>query len=241
MDRYKQRAVYVLLILSILYITVLLFDTIMTNRYIGKTGFYILGGTLTSPIIFLLDDITTEIYGYKTTIFLILFAFFSQTLFSLFSYFVVNMPHPEIVARSNYAEMNQNINYYYDAYKLILGQSLLRMDLGGFIAYAIANIFNSKVISRWKILVKGKIFWLRSFTSSAVAEILYTSIAILMMELRSIPLNGVFKIIIMSYTIKMIFNLTSSYPSQILTNFLKKYTDLDVFDLPDKYKPKNVI
>lgn len=240
MDRYKQRAMYVLIVLSILYITILLFDTIMTNRYIGNTSFYILGGTLTSPIIFLLDDIITEIYGYKSTFFLIFFAFFSQTLFSLFSYFVVNMPHPGIIARSSYAEMNHHIAYYYDSYKLILGQSLLRMDLGGFLAYSIANIFNSKVISRWKVLVKGRIFWIRSLTSSAVAEILYTSIAILIMELRSIPLTGVFKIIVISYTIKMMFNLTSSYPGQLLTNYLKKYTNLDVFDISEKYRARSV-
>lgn len=238
MDIYKQRTTYVLISLSILYVTILLFDTVMTNRYIGGVSLYILGGTLTSPIIFLLDDITTEIYGYRTTIFLILFAFFAQTVFSLFSYLVVIMPHPAFGAKSPYIEMNQHVNYYYDSYKLIFGQSLLRMDLSGFIAYAIANIFNTKVISRWKVLVKGRIFWLRSLTSSAIAEILYTSIAIVMMEIRSIPLHGVFKIIAASYIIKMIFNLLSSYPSQILVTLLKKYTNTDVFDLPEKYKIK---
>ena len=57
----------VLLCLGMLYLSILLCNIILTNRYVGIDQLYILGGTLTSPFTFILDDIVAEIYGYKIT------------------------------------------------------------------------------------------------------------------------------------------------------------------------------
>ena len=59
----------------------MLCNAILTNRYIGGESLFVLGGTFTSPFVFILDDIIAEIYGYKITRAVILTGFFSQTLF----------------------------------------------------------------------------------------------------------------------------------------------------------------
>lgn len=210
--------------ISMVYMSIMLCNAILTNRYVGTDVFFILGGTLTSPFIFILDDIIAEIYGYKITRCVILSGFAAQTLFTLICQFIVVAPAP-----SHFKESA--------AYISILGPTLLRINFSGFIAYIIANLINSYIITRWKILLKGKKFWLRSLFSSTFSEALYSFIAILMMELYSIPLHDVFKVVLISYLIKASYSAIFAVPANLLVNIVKKRTGIDVYDFPEKFTP----
>jgi len=199
-------------------------NAILTNRYIGIDAFYILGGTLTSPFIFLLDDIVAEIYGYKITRFMILSGFCAQTVFVLVCLAVVNSPHPSFFKAN-------------DTYRFILGISLLRINISGFFAYIMANLINSYILTKWKILLKGKKFWLRSIGSSVFSEALYSILAILLMEINSIPIQSVLKIILISFSIKFVYSIVFSGPGQMVVEYIKRMTGLDVFDFPGKFTP----
>jgi len=197
---------------------------VLTNRYIGVDAFFVLGGTFTSPFVFILDDIIAEIYGFKITRFVIISGFIAQTLFALVAELAVISPHPGFFHQADY--------YYY-----ILGPSLLRIDIGGFAAYIIANLVNSYILSRWKVLLKGKKFWLRSIGSSGVSEALYTILAIVMMELKSIPLQSVIKVILISFLIKISYSFLFAWPATYLVNLIKRITGIDVYDFPKKFTP----
>jgi uncharacterized PurR-regulated membrane protein YhhQ (DUF165 family) len=92
-----------------------------------------------------LDDIIAEIYGYKITRYVILCGFAAQTLFALICQFVLLTPHPSF--------FKEQLSYAY-----ILDPAFLRIDISGFAAYIIANLVNSYIITRWKVLLKDVIF-----------------------------------------------------------------------------------
>ena len=213
-----------IVIISMLYMSIMICNAILTNKYIGTTKFFILGGTLTSPFIFILDDIVAEIYGYKITQTMILSGFIVQTLFALICDLAVIAPHPSFFKEQH-------------AYTYILGPSLLRIDLSGFIAYISANLINSYVLTRWKVLLKGRKFWLRSLGSSAFSEALYSLLAIVLMEIKYLSFHDITKIIMASYSIKIFYSILFSYPAQMIVNRIKKLTNIDVYDLPKKFKP----
>lgn len=215
---------YVLVLLSMLYMSIMLCNAILTNKYIGNDSFFILGGTLTSPFVFILDDIVAEIYGYKITCFMIISGFASQTVFVLICQLAVIAPHPIFFTHQS-------------DYAYILGQSLLRIDLSGFFAYIAANLINSYILSRWKVLLKGKKFWLRSLGSSAFSEALYSIIAILLMEMNAIPMSNIMKVIAISFSIKVCYSLVFAGPAQGLVNMIKRVTNIDVYDLPPRFTP----
>lgn len=210
--------------ISMLYMSIMLCNAILTNRYIGIDNFFVLGGTLTSPFVFILDDIIAEVYGYKITRYVILFGYASQTIFSLICLLVVVQPHPSFFEE-------------YDAYYYILGPLLLRINMSGFIAHVVSNLVNSYIITKWKILLKGRKFWLRSIGSSAISEGLYSLLAILMMQLASIPLADILKLVLISYLIKLIYNIVFAAPANILVNYIKHITGIDVYDLSKKFTP----
>jgi uncharacterized integral membrane protein (TIGR00697 family) len=204
--------------------SIMLCNAILTNRYVGYDAFFILGGTFTSPFIFILDDIIAEIYGYKIARCVILTGFAAQTLFVIICQLIVMAPSP--------AHFKDEA-----VYAQILGTSLLRINISGFIAYIIANLLNSYILTRWKILLKGRKFWLRSLCSSTFSEALYSFIAILMMEIYSIPLNNVLKVVIISYLIKATYSLIFAAPANLLVNYIKNQTGIDVYDFPQKFTP----
>lgn len=190
----------------------------------GTDALFVLGGTFTSPLVFILDDIIAEIYGYKITRCVILSGFSAQTLFALICQLVVIAPHP-----TSFKE--------YAAYYHIFGPSLLRIDISGFAAYIIANLINSYILTRWKFLVKGRYFWLRSFGSSTVSEAIYSFLAIMMMELQSIPMNDILKVVAISYSIKATYSIILAFPANMLVNYVKRLTSIDVYDFPKEFTP----
>jgi queuosine precursor transporter len=165
-----------------------------------------------------------EIYGYKITRSVILSGFTAQTLFVLVCQVVVIAPYP-----TSFKE--------YEAYNHILGSSLLRINISGFAAYIVANLINSYIITRWKILLKGRYFWLRSFGSSTFSEAIYSFLAIMMMELQSIPMSDILKVVAISYSIKAAYSVILAFPANLLVNHLKKVTGIDVYDFPKEFTP----
>jgi len=220
----------ILIILSMFYMSIMLCNAILTNRYVGTDVFFILGGTLTSPFLFVLDGIIAEIYGYKITRTLILVGFLAQTFFVSVCLVITVAPAPSFFS----SETKQ-------IYSLLLGPSLSWINISGFFAYFIANLSNSYMITRWKILLKGRYFWLRSTGSSIFAEALYSFIAILMMEFQRISLNNVFKIVLISFLIKVSYSLIFAGPATLIIQYIKRKTGLDTYDLPTKFKPSQSI
>lgn len=202
--------------------SIMLCNAILTNRYIGIDTLFVLGGSFTSPFIFILDDIIAEVYGYRIAQCVILSGFLAQALFTCICQLVVIAPHPSFFK-------------YQTIYTFLLGPSLLRIGISGFIAYIAANLLNSYIITRWKILVKGRYFWLRSLGSSTFSEALYSFLAILMMQLQSIALPIIFKVIIMSYLIKVIYSIVLAWPANLIVRHIKSRTGIDVYDFPKNF------
>ncbi len=173
------------------------------------------------PFVFILDDIIAEIYGYKITRTVILSGFAVQTLFALACQLIVLAPYP-----ASFKEAS--------AYTYILGPTLLRIDISGFVAYIIANLVNTYVLTRWKVLLQGRRFWLRSLGSSAFSEALYSLIAIIMIEINSIATKNLFKLVAASFLIKLIFSLIFAAPAQFFVNHIKRWIGIDVYDFPNK-------
>ena len=210
--------------LSMIYVSIMLFNAILTNCYIGTDAFFVLGGTLTSPFVFLIDNVIAEIYGFKITRSIIFCGILTQTLFVLLCQLAITAPHPLIFIQNN-------------AYEQILGDSLLRIHVSGCGAYLLAMLFNTKVLTYWKVLLKGRRFWLRSLGSCTISELLYSFIAILLMEIQSIPMAGILKLVAISYLIKMFYNIALIFPVQKLVNYIRRTTGIDVFDFNHQFTP----
>lgn len=210
--------------LSMLYLCIMLFNALLTNRYVGSASFFVLGGTLTSPLVFLIDNIIAEIYGFKITRSIIFFSLIVQTIFVILCQLVIQSPAPDFFHENNF-------------YTKLLGGDLIRIHLSNCVAYVFAILINTKILTQWKVLLKGKKFWLRSIGSNTISEALYSLIAIILMEFQAIPLSQILRVLIISYSIKLLYSIILVYPLQIIINIIRNITGIDIYDFDYKFIP----
>lgn len=213
-----------LVFFSMLYMSIMLFNAILANRYIALCEHVVvLGGAFTTPLFFILGDVIAEVYGHAIAKQLILCGFLCQALFALVCDFVIHSSTPSF------------FNYYY-AYSLVFGP-LLYINISLVFAFYVSKKINTYIITKWKVLVQGQYFWLRSLGASTIADAFYSVIAIVMIEFGLIPLASIYKLILASYLIKVVFTIIFAWPTSLLVSRIKRIVKVDVHDLFADYNP----
>ncbi len=120
------------------------------------------GGAVLFPLIYILNDILTEIYGYKYARRAI-WSGFAVMLLAVFSFTVVRYMPPA----AEYTDQG--------AFVAVLG-FFPRIVLASLTAYLFGSFMNAFVLAKLKIRTKGKQLWLRLVGSTAVGELFDTVI-----------------------------------------------------------------
>ena len=148
-----------LIIVSALFITFYLISNIMAVKVIGLGGLlYFDAGTLTFPFAYMLGDVLTEIWGFKTSKKVIWLTFFCNLIVVIFTQLAVLLPSPEHLQETALA-YNQVFTYV---------PRIVVASLAGFLC---GEICNAWIMERIRIKMKGKHLWVRTIGSSAVAYV----------------------------------------------------------------------
>ena len=113
----------------------------------------ICASSLLLPLWFVIGDITTEVYGYNISRKIFWSALLCYFIFTVFIVALINLPSP--TQRFAYSPIFDNLIY-------MVCSDIFAIIIGGFI--------NTYLISKWKILIKGRYFWLRSIGASTIGE-----------------------------------------------------------------------
>lgn len=144
---------------------------LMASDMIGKIvqistplgSFLMDSGCFIDPIAFGICDILTEVYGYRTCRFAIWMNLFSFLIVFAFTRFVIWLP----VAAVSVADQ-QSLHVLFDpSWRMLIGCAL---------ALLLGEFLNSMILSRMKLLTRGKHFWLRVLSSNFVGTALSLSI-----------------------------------------------------------------
>jgi uncharacterized integral membrane protein (TIGR00697 family) len=212
-----------LLFLAMLYLTVMLCSGVLTHRLIQLGPFYTMAGTLVAPLWFTLSDVIAEIYGYTVARRLVWFGFICQTIFAIICKLLVELPSPDFLD-------NQT------AYFTVL-DSILYTCLSALVAYIFAGFINIYLISKWKILLMGRYFWLRSLGASTISELIFTVLAVFFIQVGKLPLKQMLTIMAVSYSLKVIYAILLALPANLLTYVIKKTDGIDIYDYKTNYNP----
>jgi len=210
----RKNAINCLVVLVMLYMAIILVNMIMTNRFILLFGNeFVLGGAFFSPLLFVVGDVIAELFGFKRSRFIIYVAFASQFIFVACVLAVMHAPYPATW-------------HHEDAFDTVFG-TLARINISSFLAFVFASIINAGILTRWKALVNGRFFWLRSLGSSTFSEFLYSAFAIIMIEFNNVSTEHIVSIILLTFLIKIAYSLIFAFPGNLLVYLLKKYIQAD--------------
>ncbi len=207
------------------FISCYLISGFVLNRLISIDGYYyITGGTFIyflSPII---CDVVTEVYGYKIARQMLWAGLFAQFFMGIVAILVMRAPVPSFWTTT-------------DADYSVVLDPLMRSCISGFLAIFIGQFTNAYLISKWKILLKGKYFWLRSVASSFIGDSLTVTIAVLGIFIGRMPTHDLSQTLIPELVIMILFSLLASVPASLLAKFLKRAENMDPYDNNVNFNP----
>ncbi|MDR0321708.1 MAG: queuosine precursor transporter [Treponema sp.] len=180
------------------------------------------GGTLLFPLAYVLGDVLTEVYGFKTTRRVIWTGFAAMALATL-AFFTLGVLPPE-----GFWEAETGSN----AYNAILGG----MSYGGIVlaslsAYLAGEFSNAAVLSKLKVMMKGRMLWVRTIGSSLVGEFLDTLIFVLVATVTGVFGWEIFwSLVITNYILKVSIEVLVTPFTYWASGFLKKKENIDTFD-----------
>lgn len=195
-----------LIFMSMLYITVDLASLVFSYKQIRFQFIIGMASSIVFPITYLISDLITEVYGYKVAKNIILFGIACDFIFSFITYLLTLTPAADL--------------YQYTIYSSVLGslpRAIAAQTFGGIIGATI-NIY---FMSKWKISLNGRHFWLRSIGSSVVGEGTSLIISCLVALTGVIPIKSILKIIFFAYIYKIIFAIFVAPLGQVIAILAK--------------------
>ena len=146
-----------LMVVTALFVTLYLVSNVMAVKVISIFGlFYFDAGTITFPFAYMLGDVLTEMWGFKTAKKVIWMTFFCNILMVLCTQIGVWLPSPDYLDET--AKAYNHIFSY-----------VPRIVIGSLVGFLLGELSNAWLMEKIKEKTKGKKLWVRTIGSSAVA------------------------------------------------------------------------
>lgn len=130
-----------------------------------------------------------------------------EYVYVLLTLFVINLPAPTFWSNNH-------------SFIEVLGHSF-RYICAAAVGNIIAGFTNIYFITKWKILVSGKYFWLRSLGASLIAEIILTIIVYTITFWGLSSSIHVINFMVSGFLCKLTFSVIATFPASILVHILK--------------------
>ena len=179
------------------------------------------GGIFVFPMLYVLNDILTEVYGFTASRRVIWIALYSNLFLALVLYAVVFLPPSD-------HWKNQ------EAFTQIFSLAP-RIFIASITSYFIGELLNASVISTLKIMLEGRNFALRAILSTCVGACIETSIFASIAFGLKLPASYLLSMIFTLTALKVLYELVALPLTVKVTNYLKKAEDMDSYEKPSWY------
>jgi uncharacterized integral membrane protein (TIGR00697 family) len=198
--------------------TILIVSNIASTKLFDffGTGLVWDGGVILFPLAYVLSDVVTEIYGFRTAR-RITWVTFAMNLIAVLALWIVQLLPP------GSGWENQA------AYEAVIG-FMPRIVFGSLIAYALGQILNSFIFAKIKAKTEGKRFWLRAIASDLAGNLIDTIIFTTIAFYGTISFDQYIGLIIIAYVSKTIFGVVLTPVTYLSAKYLKKTTGEDHYD-----------
>ena len=193
---------------------------------VGNNWMQLSGAVIIFPISYIINDLLTEVYGYKKAMNVIWMGFIMSAFVALAAHVVSILPMP---IDDNSQAIAQSFNSLFGMIPRTTAASLLAFILGSYM--------NSIVLSRMKIATKGKGFGWRAIASTVAGELSDSVIFYPLAFLGTMPVRTILSIIVTQVSVKTLYEIVILPVTALISRKLKAKEGIDTFDYDVKYNP----
>lgn len=206
-----------------LFVTLFLICAITAFRMTTLFGKAVPLSGLFLPVVFSLGDIIADVYGYEASRKLIWNTVICQFIFGLVITALLTVDSP--------MGDNQNIHYQ-EVFKHII-----RTNLTSCLSVTAGMFANAFLMSKLKIKMHGKRFFIRTILSSSISELLLCTIAYSTLYLGLKPFSEIIEIILFVWYYKLIFAVAAAPIISLITPVIRHIEKKDAYDYGVNYNP----
>ena len=198
-------------IIAVFFTVCYIVSNIMAVKVIGVFGlFYFDAGTITFPLAYMLGDVLTEIWGYRTARKTIILAFLCKVFVVICTQIGVWLPSPD------YLDVTSN------AYNTIYSY-VPRIVFASLTGFLLGELSNAWIMDKMKKFTNGKHLWFRTIGSSIVGYIFDTVPFVLIAFAGALTTRDILLMILSQYVIKIAIEALFGTPmAYALIAFLRK-------------------
>lgn len=219
-----KRSVSVLFMLAgILFAICLLISNILATKIILIGSWAAPAGVLIFPIAYIINDVIVEVWGYRKARLIIWSGFAVNILAVLFFTLAIVIPAAPFWH-------NQ------EAFNTVLG-STPRIIAASLMAYLTGSFLNAIVMSKVKVMMKGKNFSVRAILSTLVGETADSMIFIFIAFAGNLPFNLLIGMIFTQACLKTVYEILILPITIVVVKWVKKVEGCDTYDRSVSYNP----
>jgi uncharacterized integral membrane protein (TIGR00697 family) len=219
----EQKISPLYLIIACLFVTCLLISNIIAGKLVQIRGMVLPAAVILFPLTYVFGDILTEVYGFRRARLVIWIGFIANLLMAAVFTVTIALPHPTFWTEQG-------------AFRTVLGFTP-RLVAASLVAYWAGEFSNSIVLSKVKILTRGRWLWFRTIGSTLVGEGLDTLLFITIAFAGMLPAVVLFEMMLAQYVWKVSYEIAVTPLTYLLVGWLKKREDLDTYDQGIDYNP----
>jgi uncharacterized integral membrane protein (TIGR00697 family) len=205
-------------ILTITFVVCLLLSNIAEIKMCNFFGYTIGAGTIIFPLLYILNDVLTEVYGFLASRRTIWLALCFNIIFSIFLYIIASLP------ASQYWQDQQAFETIFYISPRIVTASVL--------SYFIGELINAIIIALLKVKFNGRMFGFRAILSTFIGAFIESIMFCYMAFWGRIPSLELTKMIYLLTIVKVLYEILTLPLTVKFVAFLKKSDRSDVFEKP---------
>lgn len=175
-----------------IYCAGIIIQNILATKNIDILMFTVTTGILVSPLVFIIQDIQTEVFGYKNAKKMIILGYMMNFIATILYTVAIIIP-----SASTY--INQ------EAFNAILGTTP-RIAIASFIAYIIGSLINSKIMEQLKSNYEKKLFF-RAILSTVFGQFVDNMLFAVIAFLGILPIQAIVSMIIGGTIFEVIYEI----------------------------------
>lgn len=212
------------MVITAVFITCLITANVIAVKVISLGPVILPAAIFVFPLSYIFGDVLTEVYGYRWARKVIWLGFACNLIFVFFVWLGQQLPPASFWGQQA-------------AYESILGYTP-RLLAASFCGYFFGEFANSFILSKMKILTKGRYLWSRTIGSTIVGQGLDTSIFITLAFIGTPSFVPV--MILYHWLSKTLIEAAATPLTYVVVNFLKNKEAIDTYDHNTNYNPLSI-
>ena len=208
-NRSDQMSAYV--VVSVLFVICYIVSNLMAVKVVGFFGlFYFDAGTITFPLAYMLGDVLTEIWGYKTAKKTIILAFLCNVFVVVCTQIGVWLPSPDYL---------DSISSAYDT----IYSYVPRIVIASLTGFLLGELSNAWIMEKIKNKTEGMHLWIRTIGSSIIGYLFDTVPFVLIAFLGVLNVRDILLMILSQYFMKLVIESLFGTPlAYVAVRYLKR-------------------